>query len=104
MKKKLPRYTEASRYPYHWLCTKIEPLNDQMKATVARSKKAPQWMREQTHLCYCSAWKQKEDGTFLHWREYRWQEPIRGSIKSKPIPKIEDMSVHEPIKHPYLHG
>ncbi len=76
--KKLPRYTEPDRYPYHFACTRIMPA-----LKLPQSKY--QWAREQTHGCWCSAWKQKPDGTFLHWRDYAWKEPIPGSIKSKPI-------------------
>ena len=83
--KSLPRYTQPGRYPYHWICTKIEPVSKSLQERVLKSPNAPKWMRERTHGCWCSAWKQKEDGTFLHWRDGRWQEPIRGSIKSKPI-------------------
>jgi len=85
MKRKLPRYTEEGRYAYHWQCTRLEPLNDGYKTVIALSPEAPKWVKEQTHLCYCSAWKQNEDGTFRHWREGAWREPIRGAIKSKPI-------------------
>ena len=77
-----PNYTQPGRYPYHFACTKILP--SPKRETI--SPKAPVWMREATHGCYCSAWKQQEDGTFLHWRDNEWQQPRRGAIKSKPLP------------------
>ena len=69
----MKRYTEPDRYPYHFHCTQILPVN------------ATPLYEGQTHSCWCSAWKQLEDGTFLHWRDGAWREPKRGAIKSKPI-------------------
>lgn len=66
-----PRYTEEGRYAYHFCCTKILP------SRIALHK-------GQTHGCWCSAWKQQDDGTFLQWRDGAWRNPKRGDIKSKP--------------------
>ena len=67
-----PRYTEPNRYAYHFACTALLP---------SYTETAP----GQTHACWCSAWQQQPDGTFLHWREGEWRKPKQGDIKSKPI-------------------
>lgn len=82
--KKLPRYTEVGRYPYHFACTKILP--DPRKE--GEKIQGPKWMIERTHGCWCSSWRQNEDGTFMQWRNGRWMRPIKGSIKSKPISEV----------------
>jgi hypothetical protein len=82
--KRRPRYIEAGRYPYHFACTKILPHSTRNK------DKGPRWYREATHGCWCSAWQQQADGTFLQWRDGKWQQPIKGAIKSKPEPQLFD--------------
>jgi hypothetical protein len=84
---KPPRYTEVGRYAYHFCCTKIEPYSQHLiqRAELSKCAGAP-WLKEgATHGCWCSAWKKQEDGTFLHWRDGKWQAPRRGCIKSKPV-------------------
>ena len=39
------------------------------------SVSAPQWCREQTHGCGCSAWKLDEDGQWRVWRDGQWRKP-----------------------------
>lgn len=74
---RLPRYTEEGRYPYHFCCTQILPARKLFGGEA--------WLHERTHDCWCSAWQQQADGTFLHWRNGKWMPPKKGDIKSKPI-------------------
>lgn len=90
-KPKLPRYTEPGRYPYHFVCTRIEPYHPEFLERARKSEgTGVPWIKQgATHGCYCSAWKQLDDGTFMHWRDGKWQTPLRGAVKSKPIPEHE---------------
>lgn len=72
---KKPLYTRADRHPYHFGCTVILDI----------VKKSSLVVNDQTHACWCSAWKKQEDGTFLQWRDNEWKAPKRGVIKSKPL-------------------
>lgn len=67
------------RYLYHHGCTAILPS----VSAVHAPPNAPQWMREQTHGCWCSAWRIGHGGRFMVYRRGGWREPARGEVKSK---------------------
>lgn len=39
-----------------------------------------QWLRERTHGCWCSSWKEI-DGKMHIWREGEWQKPKPGELR-----------------------
>ena len=62
------------RYPAHRNCTWI------MKARCYPSS-PEKMLRERTHGCWCSSWRQRHDGAFLHWRKGKWLRPTKGDVR-----------------------
>lgn len=40
------------------------------------------WMRERTHGCWCSSWRQLPNGEWRIWRLGRWCKPKPGELRS----------------------
>lgn len=63
----------------HHSCTFILPALTRQNVGARTWKKLPRWMREQTHGCWCSAWRLTERGWRV-WRRGRWSIPRPSEI------------------------
>lgn len=69
------------KLPAHRGCTYIMPDSKkwQMRRQVKEIYADVPWMLERTHGCWCSSWKQTDDG-WLIWRDEQWQKPHQGEF------------------------
>lgn len=67
------------KYPTHRNCTWL------IKARCYLSS-PEKVLRENTHRCWCSGWKQRKDGSFLHFRKGKWLVPLKGDLRMTTRP------------------
>lgn len=74
---------EPAGWPTHRGCTYI------LRGKSYSWAKA-KWLRERTHGCWCSAWRETPRG-LLVWRRGAWRKPEPGELRSttRPPPELE---------------
>lgn len=45
------------------------------------------WMRERTHGCWCSAWRELKNGELRVWRRGAWRKPCKGELRNVKHPE-----------------